>query len=60
MIEAEAWKLAAIVIEEAEREFRDDEFGAQIGILVPSSASEYLEEHLPNRVAEAEDDLSNR
>jgi hypothetical protein len=49
MIEAEAWRLAAIVVEEAEREFRDDEFGAQIGILVPSSASEYLEEHLPNR-----------
>ena len=31
--EAEAWRLAATVIEEAEREFRDDEFGAQIGIL---------------------------
>jgi hypothetical protein len=56
MIEAEAWRLAATVIEEAEREFRDDEFGAQIGMLVPSSASEYLQLHLPNRVAEAEDD----
>jgi hypothetical protein len=55
-LEAEAWRLAATAIEEAEREFRDDEFGAQIGVLVPSSASEYLEEHLPNRVAEVEDD----
>jgi hypothetical protein len=54
-LEAEAWRLAATVIDEAELEFRDDEFGAQIGILVPSSASEYLEQHLPNRVAEAED-----
>lgn len=37
-LEAEAWRLTATVIEEAEREFRDDEFGAQIGILMPSSA----------------------
>ena len=35
ILEAEAWRLAATVIEEAEREFRDDEYGAQIGILVP-------------------------
>jgi hypothetical protein len=49
-------ELAATVIEEAEREFRDDEFGAQIGILVPASATEYLGQHLPNRVAEVEDD----
>jgi hypothetical protein len=55
-LEAEAWRLAATVIEEAEREFRGDEFRAQIGILGPSSASEYLEQHLPDRVAEAEDD----
>ncbi len=55
-LEAEAWRLAATVIEEAEREFRDDEFGAQIGVLVPSSAAEYLAQHLPDRVAEAEDD----
>jgi len=56
MLDAEAWRLAATVIEEAEREFHDDEYGAQIGILVPSSASEYLEEHLPGRVLEIEDD----
>jgi hypothetical protein len=55
-LEAEAWRLAATVIEEAEREFNDDEYGAQIGVLVPSSASEYLGQHLPNRVAEVEDD----
>ena len=56
VLDAEAWRLAATVIEEAEREFHDDEYGAQIGILVPSSASEYLEEHLPGRVLEIEDD----
>ena len=56
VLEAEAWRLAATVIEEAEREFNDDDYGAQIGILVPSSASEYLEEHLPSRVLETEDD----
>jgi hypothetical protein len=56
MLDAEAWRLAATVIEEAEREFHDDEYGAQIGILVPSSASEYLEEHLPGRVLEIEGD----
>jgi len=56
VLEAEAWRLAATVIEEAEREFNDDDYGAQIGILVPSSASEYLEEHLPGRVLETEDD----
>jgi hypothetical protein len=55
MIEAEAWRLAATVIEEAEGEFRDDEYGAQFGILVPASASEYLAGHLPGRVAEAEE-----
>jgi hypothetical protein len=56
VLDAEAWRLAATVIEEAEREFHDDEYGAQIGILVPSSASEYLEEHLPGRVLEIEND----
>ena len=56
ILEAEAWRLAATVIEEAEREFNDDDYGAQIGILVPSSASKYLEEHLPGRVVETEDD----
>ena len=56
ILEAEAWRLAATVIEEAEREFNDDDYGAQIGILVPSSAPEYLEEHLPGRVLETEDD----
>lgn len=56
VLDAEAWRLAATVIEEAEREFHDDKYGAQIGILVPSSASEYLEEHLPGRVLEIEDD----
>lgn len=30
-LEAEAWRLAATVIEEAEHEFRDDEFGLRSG-----------------------------
>jgi hypothetical protein len=53
-LEAEAWRLAATVIHDAESEFCGNEYGSLIGDEIPASASEFLDAHLREALPEIE------